>query len=51
MVGRELLDKETCPHEGDIFYGYFMKDGIERRGQYCDDCRQLLDYIPQYNED
>ncbi len=51
MGCRELLDKETCPHEGDTFYRYFTKQGTERKGQYCEDCHQLLDYIPQYNED
>ena len=30
---------------------YFMKQGIERKGLFCNLCGELLDYIPQYNED
>ncbi len=45
------MDKETCPHNGETYYGYFMKHEIGRKGMYCKDCHQLLDYIPQYNED
>ena len=44
-------NKMTCGHMGGIRYGYFTLRGIERKGIYCKNCNELLDYIPQYNED
>lgn len=34
-----------------VIYDYFMMQGIERKGMFCNKCGELLDYIPQYNED
>lgn len=45
------MSRKGCEHNGEIYYGYFKKRGIGRKGMYCKDCRQLLDYYPQYNED
>lgn len=44
------MSKE-CDCNVDIVYGYFFKNNIKRKGMYCKKCHQLLDYIPQYNED
>lgn len=40
--------QKDCNHNGEIYYGYFKKEGIERKGMYCKECNYLLDYIPQY---
>jgi len=45
-----VVSEKDCDCDCDcgIYYGYFWKDGIERKGMYCKECHQLLDYIPQY---
>ncbi len=40
-----------CNCNVDTYYTYFMKNGIQRKGVKCAKCHELLDYIPQYNED
>jgi nitrate/TMAO reductase-like tetraheme cytochrome c subunit len=45
------MNKDECPHDGEVYERYFMKNKIERKGQYCKDCHKLLDYTPQYMED
>lgn len=39
---------KMCDCNDDVRYGYFMMEGIERKGMYCKKCGELLDYIPQY---
>lgn len=42
---------EECDCDGGVRYGYFTHNGVERKGMYCKECGQLLDYIPQYEMD
>ena len=41
-------EDDYCNCNAGIYYSYFMKDGNERKGMYCNKCRKLLDDIPQY---
>lgn len=40
-----------CDCDCGVNISYFKHHGVERKGMYCKECHQLLDYIPQYNED
>lgn len=44
-------NEHNCLGDEGVYYAYFMKDGIERKGMYCKECKVLLDYIPQYNKE
>jgi len=51
LKGLKMVNKKNCKHPGEPIIGYMMLKGIERKTMRCSICGELLDYIPQYDED